>query len=235
MTPHIKAKKGEIAKTVIMPGDPLRAKLIAEKYLKNMKCVTDVRGILGFTGLYQGKEVTVMASGMGCASIGIYSYELYHDYEVDTIIRVGSAGAHTKDLNLYDVILTESVYSDSTFAKVQDGTTDEILYPSKEVNEAIIKTAQQKNIPIIIGRIYCSDVFYSDIVNYRQMYQEKKCIGVEMESFALFHNANHLGKKAACILTVANNFETGEETTSEEREKSFLKMIELALATTLSL
>lgn len=235
MTPHIEAKKGEIAKIVIMPGDPLRAKMIAEKYLEDVKLVTKVRGILGFTGTYKGKQITVMASGMGCASIGIYSYELYHEYDVDTIIRIGSVGAYTKKLNLYDTILTTSVYSDSTFAKVQDGTIEDVLYPSEEVNHAIRKTAFEKNIPLIEGTIYCSDVFYSDIVDFRKMYQEKNCIGVEMESFALFHNANHLNKKAACILTVSNNFETEEETTSEERQNAFHVMIELALETSLTL
>lgn len=235
MTPHIEAKKGEIAKIVIMPGDPLRAKMIAETYLENAKLVTGVRGILGFTGIYKGKEITVMASGMGCASIGIYSYELYHDYDVDIIIRIGSVGAYTKDLNLYDVVLTENTYSDSSFAKVQDGTIENILYPNQELNEKIKKTAFKIGIPITTGTIYCSDVFYSDTVDYRKMFQNYHCIGVEMESFALFHNANHLNKKAACILTVSNNFETNEETTSEERQKAFFTMIELALETTLNL
>ncbi len=235
MTPHIEAKKGEIARIVIMPGDPLRARMIAEKYLENAKLVTAVRGIFGFTGTYKGKEVTIMASGMGCPSIGIYSYELYHDYDVDFIIRIGSVGAYTKELHLYDVVLADSVYSDSTFAKVQNGTNDSILCPNPELNEAIIKTASDRQIPLFMGRIYCSDVFYSDMIDYKKMYQEKKCIGVEMESFALFHNANHLQKKAACLLTVSNNFETGEETTSEERQKAFLNMIELALETSLTL
>ncbi len=235
MTPHIEAKNNEIAKIVIMPGDPLRAKMIAETYLEEARLVTGVRGILGFTGTYKGKEITVMASGMGCASIGIYSYELYHDYDVDIIIRIGSVGAYTNELNLYDVVLTESTYSDSTFAKVQDGTVENILYPNEELNRKIKDTAKEKGIPVTSGMIYCSDVFYSDTVDYKKMYQNYHCIGVEMESFALFHNANHLNKKAACLLTVSNNFETNEETTSEERQKAFFTMIELALETTLNL
>lgn len=235
MTPHIEANKGDFAGIVIMPGDPLRAQMIAEKYLENAVCITKVRGIVGYTGFYKGKKISVMASGMGCPSMGIYSYELYKEYDVDTIIRIGSVGAYTKDLNLYDVVVADSVYSDSTFALVQDGSEDTILYPSREVNEVIKKTAAMQNIPITSGRIYCSDVFYSDVVDYRQVYQEKNCIGVEMESFALFHNARNLSKKAACILTVSNNFETEEETTSEERQKAFLTMIELALETSLSL
>lgn len=231
MTPHIEAKKGEIAKIVIMPGDPLRAKMIAETYLEEPKLVTSVRGIFGFTGKYKEKEITVMASGMGCASMGIYSYELYHDYDVDVIIRIGSVGAYTKNLNLYDVVLVENTYSDSTFAKVQDGTMENILYPNKELNDKIKSTALARGIPISTGTIYCSDVFYSNTVDYKKMYQNYHCIGVEMESFALFHNANHLHKKAACLLTVSNNFETNEETTSEERQKAFFTMIELALET----
>jgi len=235
MTPHIEAKKGEIAKIVIMPGDPLRAQMIAENYLENPKLVTKVRGILGFTGTYKGKDVTVMASGMGCPSMGIYSYELYHEYDVEVIIRIGSTGAYTKELNLYDVILEEAVYSDSTYAKVQDGTNENVLYPSNLLNGRIEKVAQTKNINIHKGIIYCTDVFYSDTVDYKKMYMEKKCIGVEMESFALFHNAKRLNKKAATLLTVSDNFETGEKTTSEERQKAFHTMIELALEVSLTL
>jgi len=235
MTPHIEAKKGEFAKTVIMPGDPLRAKMIAEKYLEEVKCITQVRGILGYTGLYKGKKVSVMASGMGCPSMGIYSYELFKEYDVENIIRVGSVGAYSKDLNLYDVIVVDSTYSDSTYAQVQNGNMEQILYPSTELNKAIINTAVNKQLPITVGRIYCTDVFYSDVVDYRIMRDEKECVGVEMESFALFQNAKTLGKNAACILTVSDNLETKEITTSEERQKAFLTMIELALETSLSL
>lgn len=235
MTPHIEAKKGEIARIVIMPGDPLRAQMIAETYLEDVKLVTKVRGILGFTGTYKGQKITVMASGMGCASMGIYSYELYHDYDVDIIIRIGSVGAYAKNLHLYDVVLVESTYSDSTFAQVQDGTLEHVLYPDQILVETIKTTAALKQIPFTSGTIYCSDVFYSDTVDFKKMYQDYHCIGVEMESFALFHNANHLHKKAACILTVSNHFETGEETTSLERQKAFSTMIELALETSLHL
>lgn len=229
MTPHIEAKKEEIAQKVIMPGDPLRAKMIAETYLENPKLVTSVRGILGYTGTYKGEPVTVMASGMGCPSMGIYSYELYSVYDVDTIIRIGSVGAYTKELSLYDVVLETSVYSDSNYAYIQDGTKDSILYPSSELANKIKETANKQNEKIHEGMIYCSDVFYSDTIHYQAMYQEKHCLGVEMESFALFHNASHLGKKAACLLTVSNNFETKEETTSEERQNAFTKMVVLAL------
>ena len=229
MTPHIEAKKHEIAKKVIMPGDPLRAKMIAETYLEEAKLVTSVRGMLGYTGTYKGENITVMASGMGCPSMGIYSYELFTAYDVDKIIRIGSVGAYTKHLNLYDVVLETSVYSDSHYAFIQDGTKDTTLYPSAALVSKIEHTASQLDIPVHKGKIYCSDVFYSDIVDYHDMYEDQGCLGVEMESFALFHNANHLGKEAACLLTVSNNFETKEETTSAERQNAFTKMVELAL------
>ncbi len=229
MTPHIEAEYGEIAKKVIMPGDPLRAKMIAETYLEEAKLVTSVRGMLGYTGRYKGENITVMASGMGCPSMGIYSYELFAEYDVDMIIRVGSVGAYTEDLRLYDIVLETSVYSDSNYAKMQDGTKSNILHSSKELTDHIEEVAQTLSLKIHKGFIYCSDVFYSDVVDYRKLYHEYHCLGVEMESFALFHNANHLGKKAATLLTVSNNFETGEETTSHERQNAFTKMVELAL------
>ena len=223
MTPHNEAKIGEIAKTVIMPGDPLRAKMIAEKYLDNYKLVNKVRNIYAYTGTYKGKEVTIMASGMGMPSMGIYSYELYKFYDVDNIIRVGSAGAYSPNLKLFDVVLASEVYSDSNFAKVQNGYDKDINYPSVELNEKIIDAAKDLNINIKTGRIYSGDVFYKQNENYTDMYDAK------MESFALLHNASILGKKAACLLTISNSFVTNEETTSEEREKSFNQMIEIAL------
>ena len=231
MTPHNEAKMGEIAKTVIMPGDPLRAKMIAEKYLDNYKLVNKVRNIYAYTGTYKGKEVTVMASGMGMPSMGIYSYELFKFYDVDNIIRVGSAGAYSPELKLFDVVLANEVYSDSSFAKVQNGYDKSFNYPSSELNLKIKETANRINIPIYEGRIYSGDVFYKEDENNMSMYNDKKCLCVEMESFALFHNASILGKNAACLLTISNSFVTNEETTSEEREKSFNKMIELALET----
>lgn len=229
MTAHIEAKKEDIAKVVIMPGDPKRARFIAEKYLKNYRCINEVRGMLGFTGQFEGKEVTVMASGMGMPSIGIYAYELYKDYDVDTIIRVGSAGAFDPDLKVYDVILASEAYSDSSFALVQNGTKDTILKPSTILNDKIGKEAEKRDIPLHIGRIYSSDVFYGDLLDPKDLLEKKECIATEMESFALFHVAHILEKNAACLLTVSNHFITGEETTSEERERSFLSMIELAL------
>lgn len=228
MTPHIEAKKEEIAKTVIMPGDPLRAKYIAENYLADYKLVNQVRGMYAYTGTYNGKQVTVMASGMGMPSIGIYSYELFKFYNVDKIIRVGSCGSYTKDINLYDIILVEESYTDSSFAKVQNGSVYDTLLSDKEINHKIIETAKKNNINLIVGKIHSSDVFYGDL-DFKKIYNEKKCLATEMESFALFHNAKLLNKKATCILTVSDNLETKEKISSEDRQKSFKEMIKLVL------
>lgn len=228
MTPHISAEKKDIASNVIMPGDPLRAKMIAEKYLENYRLVSDVRNIYAYTGTYKGKEITVMASGMGMPSIGIYSYELFKFYDVDSIIRVGSCGSYTKDLNLYDIILVNNCYSESSFAKTQNGCLDNIMNASSNLNFYLKESADNLNIPITIANVHSSDVFYSDIDNHVEL-KEKGYLAVEMESFALFHNANILNKKAACLLTVSDNLETKEETTSVERQNSFTKMIEIAL------
>lgn len=229
MTPHIMAQKEEIADTVLMPGDPLRAKKIAETYLDDYKLVNTVRNILAYTGTYKGKEVTVMASGMGMPSIGIYSYELFKFYDVENIIRLGSCGAYTDKLNLYDLILVESSYSNSNYAYDQNGCTSKILYSSKELNKKIEKTASKLNYKLNKGTIYSSDVFYSDTVDIKKLYEQYQCLGVEMESFALFHNANVLGKKASCLLTVSDSLITKEETTALERQNSFDKMMLLAL------
>lgn len=229
MTPHIECNKEEIAGTVIMPGDPLRAKMIAEKYLDNYKLVSSIRNIYAYTGYYKGKLVTVMASGMGMGSMGIYSYELYNFYDVLNIIRVGSCGAYTEKLNLYDIILVNKVYSESSFAYVQNGFKDNTIDASTELNERIKEISINNNISITEGTIYSSDVFYKEDENSRDLYLNKSCLGVEMESFALFHNAKVSGKNAACLLTVSDNLITKEETTAMERQNSFTKMIELAL------
>ncbi len=159
-TPHNAAENGAFAKTVLMPGDPLRAKFIAENFLEDAQLVTSVRNVLGYTGTYKGKRVSVMASGMGMPSTGIYSYELFSQYGVETIIRVGSSGAYTEDLKLYDVVLAESAYSESNYAKAQSGCEDDIMYPSREVNDRILAAAEKLGIPCKETRIHSSDVFY---------------------------------------------------------------------------
>ena len=233
MTPHIEAKKEDIAKIVIMPGDPLRAKYIIIATilapLSDIKLVNTVRNVLGYTGKYKGKEVTVMASGMGMPSIGIYSYELFKFYDVDSIIRVGSCGAYTRDLNLYDVILVNEAYSDSSYAKVQNGYPENHIEASSSLNFYLREAAENLGKSITIANIYSSDVFYKENDNYKELYNKYGCLGVEMESFALFHNAKVLNKKAACILTVSDNLETKEETTSEERQNAFKDMVEITL------
>ena len=230
-TPHNEAKLEDIAKTVIMPGDPLRAKYIAETYLENPRLVTSVRNMFGYTGTYKGKEISVMASGMGMPSIGIYSYELYSQYGVETIIRVGSAGSYSADLDVYDVVLADSAYSESNFARVQNGCEDDVMYPSKETNDRLIAAAEKLGIPCKVARIHSSDVFYQDANrgSYERYPQNYGAKCVEMESFALFHNANVLGKKAACILTISDSFVTKKEVSAEGRQNSFTAMMEIAL------
>ncbi|MDO4296387.1 MAG: purine-nucleoside phosphorylase [bacterium] len=230
-TPHNKANKEEIAKTVLMPGDPLRAKRIADTFLKDVKVSNGVRGIYAYTGSYQGKRLTVMASGMGMPSIGIYSYELYKMYDVDTIIRIGSAGAYVPDLKLYDVVLAESVWSNSSFAREQNGEEGQVVYPDSELNLKIRRKAQQLGIPLTLVKVHSSDVFYSEanVDNYQKIYEKTGCQCVEMESFALFHNARVLGKKAACLLTISDSFPLKVETTPEERQNAFINMMKIAL------
>ena len=235
MTPHNEAKIGQIAKTVIMPGDPLRAKMIAEKYLEKAQLVNSVRNVFAYTGTYKGKEITVMASGMGMPSIGIYSYELYNVYGVENIIRVGSAGSYTPDLKIYDVLLATSSYSESSYAKTQNGEERNILESSKELNDIIINTANENNIKLTTGRLHSSDVFYREDNDWEATRDNYGCLAVEMESFALFHNANVTGKKATCLVTISDSFVTKEETTSEERQNSFNNMIELALESSLKM
>ena len=162
MTPHNSAEKGAFASTVLMPGDPLRAKYIAENFLENAQLVNNVRGVNGYTGTYHGKRVSVMASGMGMPAIGIYSYELYKFYDVDNIIRIGSAGAYTDRLAVYDVVLADNAWSQSSFAKVQNGCMDDVLYPSEALNTRILDAAHCLQIPLKTARIHSSDVFYTE-------------------------------------------------------------------------
>ncbi len=231
-TPHISAEKSDIAPVVLMPGDPLRAKMIAETYLENVTQFNAVRNMFGYTGTYKGKAISVMGSGMGMPSIGIYSYELFKMYDVDTIIRIGSCGAYTDALDLYDVILATGSYSESTYASVQSGQdAPDILAPSPSVNEALEAAAKDLNIPIKKGIIHSSDVFYrQDTQHFKRLHEEKGVIAVEMESYALFHNAHVLGKHAACLLTVSDSLVTHEATTAEERQNAFTQMMEVALS-----
>lgn len=230
-TAHNNANLGDIAKTVLMPGDPLRAKHIAETYLTDFVQFNAVRGMYGYTGDYKGKRISVMASGMGMPSMGIYSYELFKEYEVENIIRIGSAGAYTKDLHLFDLVLADSCWSESTFALAQAGIERNIQYPSQDLNETIKKAAAKLEIPVLEKRIHSSDVFYheANVPDHNDFYQEHGCVCVEMESYALFHNAKILGKNAACLLTISDSLVTDEHASAMERQTSFSQMMEVAL------
>lgn len=230
-TPHIEATdKDAFAKTVLMPGDPLRAKFIAEKFLDNPVQVNQVRGMLGYTGTYNGRRISVMGSGMGMASIGIYSYELFKFYDVENIIRIGSCGAYSEDLNLYDVVLVDEAWSESTFAECQAGRSDHTLKASPVLNQALSEIAERLAIPVRRGCIHSSDVFYREEFKvFEKIRDEHGCLAVEMESFALFANALSTGKKASCLLTVSDSLVSGQATTSQERQLAFTKMMEIAL------
>ncbi|MCL4410404.1 MAG: purine-nucleoside phosphorylase [Firmicutes bacterium] len=230
MTPHIHANQGDFAKTVLMPGDPLRAKFIAENFLTDVREVSHVRNMLAYTGNFQGQPVSVMGSGMGMASIGIYSWELFTHFDVDTIIRVGSCGAYTEELKLFDVLLAESAWSESSFAHTQNGHKDPITLPSAALNQRLLTTANEINVPLYQGKIHSSDVFYRQEENaHERLYREQQVIAVEMESFALFHNAQVLGKQAACLLTVSDHLVTQQAASSEDRERAFTQMMQVAL------
>ncbi len=229
MTPHIEAKKGEIAKTVLMPGDPLRAKFMAERYLEDVKQVNSVRNMLMYTGTYKGKEVSICGSGMGVPSIGIYSYELFKFYDVDTIIRVGSTGAYSEELKLYDVVLVTEAYSDSTaFGELVLNESSHLAYPSKETNDKLLKSADTLGIKLHKCRTHSSDVFYA-ARSFEETLKVTQAKCVEMESTGLFTNAKATGKKAACLLSVSDHLVTNEKTTAEQRQTTFDDMIKVAL------
>ena len=232
-TPHNNAKVGEIAKNVIMPGDPNRAKLIAEKYLENYKLVSDVRKIFAFTGFYNGKEVTVMASGMGMPSMGIYCYELFKFYDVENIIRVGSCGANVPELDLFDVILSKEVYTEANFALTMANEDCHYIKPSEELNSKIIKTAKNNNIKLHIGNTLCSEVFDEYAINKKafkdRIPKDLNPLSTEMEAFSLLYTAKRLGKNAACLMTVVDSIFKESHATPEERENGLDKMITLAL------
>lgn len=229
-TPHNQADQSQIAKTVLMPGDPLRAKFIADHFLENVVCFNTVRNMYGYTGTYQGKRISVMGSGMGMPSIGIYSYELFKFYDVDRIIRIGSAGAYSSDLKLFDVMLVKECWSESSYAKTLDGYSGHLIKSSAVLNRAIVRAAKKTAIPLVEGRVHSSDVFYRvKPLDREWILQKKQCLAVEMESFALFHNARVLGKQASCLLTISDSLVTHEVTTAEQREKAFTNMMKIAL------
>ena len=231
MSVHIAAKKGQIAKTVLQPGDPRRAKYIAENFLDDVKLVSETRGILYFTGLYKGKEVSVGASGMGAPSIGIYSYELFTEFDVDTIIRIGTCGAYNDTLKVYDLLNVEYAASESTYAKFAWDIEEDRLSPPGNVFGLLNDTAKNLSLNLIPTTIHTSDIFYRKSQELPEIAKKYNCTAVEMEAFALFANAQYLGKNAATILTVSDVIPTGEFITADQREKALKPMIELALET----
>jgi len=232
-TPHNAAEKGAIAKIVLMPGDPLRAQFIATTYLENAVEFNRVRGMLGFTGSYRGKPVSVMGSGMGMPSIGIYSYELFTLYDVDAIVRIGSAGGYRDSLKLFDVLLAAESYSESTYARSQNGFTGSRIAADESLCARLKESAGRLGYPLIEGTLHCSDVFYREETGgdpyWHKVSTEQNCLAVEMESFALYHNARVTGKKAACLVTVSDMLAGGHNASAQEREQSFTRMMEIAL------
>lgn len=232
-TPHNEANIGDIAKTVIMPGDPLRAKYIADNFLEDAKLVNKVRNIFAYTGKYNGKEITVMASGMGMPSMGIYCYELYKFYGVEKIIRIGSCGGYIPELKLFDIILADNVFSESNFALTLNNDDCHIVSGDKDLNDLIENTAKNSNISIHRGNTVCTDCFdlYMTDVNkfLERLPSDFYPLGAEMEAFALFYVAKLLGKKAACLMSVVDSKFIKQVATSEERETGLNTMIKLAL------
>ncbi len=233
MTPHIEADINDIASTVIMPGDPNRVKYIAENFLENIKLVNTVRGELAYTGYYKGKRITIFSSGMGIPSMGIYSYELYKYYNVENIIRVGSAGAYTKDLNIKDTFLVENSYSTSSY-KVE-GTNSNLIPSNNELNNIIVNTSKKLNINLKQGNVYSSESFYELDLNIEELINKYNIKCVEMETYSLFTNSIYFNKKASALLTISDSFVTKEALSSKEREEGFNKMIELALESSLKI
>ena len=241
-TPHIDAKPEDFAKTVLMPGDPLRSKFIAENFLENAKLVNNVRGIQGFTGEYKGKKVSVMASGMGMPSIGIYSYELFNFFDVDNIIRVGSAGGLSEKVKIRDIVIAQGACTNSSYP--QSFGINGTIAPIADYNllETCVNAARKMNLKFEVGNVLSSDVFYNDDVTYLPKDQQSSmqfakmgALAVEMEAAALYLNAARANKHALALFTVSDHLLTGEATTAIERQTSFTDMMKLALETAIEL
>ena len=225
-TPHNAAEKGEIASTVLMPGDPLRAKYIADTYLEDARCFNTVRNMLGYTGTYKGREISVMGGGMGMPSVGIYTYELYHRYEVEAIIRIGSAGALRDDIQLKDVVIGMGACTDSNYAAQYQlpGTFAPIA--DYGLLEKAVNTARAQGVSVKVGNILSSDIFYNEVnAKWRKM----GVMAVEMEAAALYMNAARAGKKALCMLTISDHLFRQESISASERQSGFGQMMEIAL------
>ena len=229
MSIHISARPGEIEKIVLLAGDPLRAKYIADNFLQNVKLVSSTRNIYFFTGTYKDKPLTVGASGMGCPSIGIYSFELFTEYEADCVIRIGTCGAYTKKMNLFDLINAETACSESTYAEFAFGYKKDSFKHRGNAFDILNETATELDLELKTGPIHSGDVFYRAEKDKPAIVKKYKCLAAEMEAFALFANARYLKKSAATILTVSDIIPTHEKISADEREKALLPMINLAL------
>ncbi len=231
-TAHIESKEEDIAPIVLMPGDPLRAKYIAENFLEDAKLINKVRNMFGYTGTYKGKKVTVFASGMGIPSIGIYSYELYKFYNVEKIIRIGTCGSFHKDIKLLDVILSTGAYCKSYFDELLDGVDIDFIQSSESLNRDIMNAAKLRGVDLKVGKTITSDVFdlyCDDEEKFRGHFPDMNFLSVEMEAFGLFYIAKKLGKKASCLMTVVDSLYDQRSLSSEDRETSLNNMIEMAL------
>lgn len=228
-TPHNAANLGDIAKTVLMPGDPLRAKFIAETYLKDVICFNSIRNMLGYTGDYHGKRVSVMGGGMGMPSVGIYTYELFHFYGVENIIRIGSAGGISDNVNVRDIVIGLGACTDSNYGAQFHLPGTFAPTASYELLHRAVAVAKEKQIKTVVGNIVSSDVFYGDDKNALAAWKKMGVLAVEMEAAALYMNAARAGKKALCLLTISDCPFTGESLSSQDRQFGFTQMMEIAL------
>jgi purine-nucleoside phosphorylase len=228
-TPHIAAQPDAFAKTVLMPGDPLRAKYIADNYLDNVTCVTSVRNMLGYTGTYKGKPISVMGSGMGIPSISIYATELYQEYGVENIIRIGSCGAVRDDINLRDIIVGMAASTDSNVNRQRFNHCDFAACADFSLLQKVVNTAEKNNQTLRVGNIFTADLFYTPQPEMFKIMEKHGILAVEMETAGLYGVAAELGKKALALFTVSDHIKTGEQTTADERETTFNDMMELTL------
>lgn len=231
-TPHIEAQVNEIAKNVLMPGDPKRCKYIADNYLTDVKVVNNVRNMTAYTGKYKGVDITLFPSGMGIPSMGIYSYELFKFYNVENVIRIGTSGAYTSDVHVLDVVMATASYSLSNFPYLFDGVKTNEIEASSVLNKRIEDVSKETNINLKVGKIITSDIFdvyIDDIERYESLYPKDNLLACEMEAFALFYMANRFRRNASCLVTIVDSKFEDKEVSSEDREKSLDNMIILAL------
>ncbi len=233
-TPHIEALPEDISKLVLMPGDPKRCEYIAKTYLISPRIVNTLRGETAYTGYYKDKMITVFPSGMGMASMGIYSHELFNDYDVNVIIRIGTAGSYVENLKVYDVLLADSAYSETSYDEEALNRSINVINSSFDLNSKITEVSKRLGIDLTVGRVHTAEAFYSSNISYNK-YLDQNCLAVEMECFALFLNAKKFNKKAAALLTISDEKYSSNKMTAEEREIKLNKMITLALESIITL